>query len=203
MKSVEKYGMLTLIGKDTTKDSRYYLFKCDCGNVKSIILYNVKRGATTSCGCKHKQMLVNGEMHRIHGGRGTRLYHIWKSMRERCNNPNTNRHQSYKDKGIKICDEWNDFSNFRTWAYENGYQDNLTIDRKDTNGNYEPSNCRWATYKEQANNRTNNRVIEYDGKKLTLAQWSGFLGINADTLWVRLKRGWSIEKTFTTPVSRY
>lgn len=196
----KKYGMLLCLGKDTSKDSRYYIFRCDCGNVKSIIYYNVQRGVTTSCGCRLSKMLKNGEMHKIHGGRGTRLYKIWKSMRERCNNPNSNRRSVYFDRGISICSEWNDFSAFRNWALNNGYSDSLTIDRINNDKGYSPENCRWSTVKEQANNRTNNRIIEYKGIKHTLSEWADFVGISSATIWARLNRGWNVEESLFSQV---
>lgn len=181
----KKYNKLTCIGKDESKDSRYYLFQCECGNTKSIIAYNVVSGRTGSCGCVNRAH----PPHTKHGGRGTRLYNIWKSMRERCNNPNTNRHQAYHDKGVRVCNEWDDFSKFREWSLENGYANTLSIDRINTSGDYEPSNCRWVTMKEQQNNRTTNVHITINDVTKTLTQWSEATGIKAATLWNRYKRG--------------
>lgn len=98
-----------------------------------------------------------------------------------------------------MCDEWNEsFQAFYEWSIENGYADNLTIDRKNVNGNYEPVNCRWVTYKKQANNKTNNRFLEYKGEKHTLGEWSEITGISIATIWARLNSGWSVERTLTT-----
>lgn len=132
-----------------------------------------------------------------HGQRHTRLYDIWRCMRQRCNNPNTNRFNTYGGKGIVVCTEWNKFENFYKWAVLNGYNNNLSIDRKNTDGNYEPSNCRWVTEKIQQNNRTNNRHIEFHGLTHTLGEWSDITGISQATIWARLKNGWNIERTLT------
>lgn len=137
--------------------------------------------------------------HLVHGGTGTRLYFIWKSMRQRCNNPKNKKFPNYGLRGIKICDEWNDFVTFKKWALTHGYEDHLTLDRKDNDGNYEPSNCRWSTADTQANNRTNNRFIEFNGECHTLGEWSKITGISLRIIWQRLNRGWTVEKTLTTP----
>lgn len=187
----EKYNMLTCIGKDESRDYRYYLFRCECGQIKSIIACNVKDGYTKSCGCRPNKGNTK------HGMHGTKLYGIWKGIRERCNNPNTNRHHIYHDKGISICEEWNDFTNFSNWAMENGYEDGLTIDRIDVNGNYEPSNCRWATQKEQANNKSNSRYLSFNGETHTLGEWASITGISLRTIWKRLDSGWSVEEALT------
>lgn len=136
-----------------------------------------------------------------HGMRYTRIYNIWKSMQQRCKNPNSINYKNYGAKGVLVCKEWSDnFEAFRDWAMANGYNDNLTIDRINVNGNYEPENCRWVSYKEQANNKSNNRLVEFKGEIHTLGEWSSITGVKLSTIWARLQRGWSIEKTLTTKV---
>ena len=134
-------------------------------------------------------------------GKRTRLGRIWNNMKKRCLNE---RHESYKyygARGIKVCDEWiHNFDAFKDWAVKNGYHDNLTIDRINPNGDYSPSNCRWATPKQQANNRTNNNYICYNGKTMTLTEWADYLHINFRTLSRRLSSGWSIDKALSSPV---
>lgn len=194
----KKYNKLTCLRKDETKDKRYYVFRCDCGNEKSIIASNVVGGYSTSCGCV--KLLGNNTKH---GGKGTRLYQIWKSMRERCNNPKTNRHSIYHDKGIRVCKEWDDFALFREWALSNGYGDKLTIDRIDGNKGYYPENCRWATYLEQNNNTKNVKLITYNGKTQGYSMWERELGFPIGTISRRKLRGWEIERILTTPVNHF
>lgn len=137
-----------------------------------------------------------------HGMTGTRLNRIWKNMKDRCSESakGTWRGRNYADRGISVCDEWKDFQSFAKWAMENGYEDNLTIDRIDTNGNYEPSNCRWATTKEQANNKRTSRFVEYRGKRCTVSELAEIVGINKRTLITRLNNGWSVEDAVSRPV---
>ena len=142
--------------------------------------------------------------HLKHGMRYTRLYNIWRSMNQRCYNEKSVNFGRYGARGITVCDEWKeDFQSFHEWAMANGYSEELTIDRIDVNGNYEPSNCRWSTYKEQANNKRNSRIIECNGVSHTLGEWSEITGIRLATIWERLRKGWSPERALTTiPVHR-
>jgi len=132
---------------------------------------------------------------------GTRLYRIWYGIYARCYNKSNNQYCYYGQRGISMCDEWrNDILVFRDWAIANGYSEELTIDRIDNNGNYEPSNCRWASMREQSNNRRSNTHLSYKGQTHTMAEWSRITGISERSLWNRkFNCGWSDEKTLTTP----
>ncbi len=133
----------------------------------------------------------------------TRLFGIWAKMKQRCYNPNNPKFPIYGAEGKMICDEWQHFEPFYTWAMANGYQDNLTIDRIDNSKGYSPDNCRWTTVKEQANNRRTCRIVEYNGKSQTIKQWSEELGIGYHTLIYRFNKGWSADEAFTTPVGTH
>lgn len=136
--------------------------------------------------------------HPTHGMTKTRLYREWLSMKQRCNPENTNYSRNYSRRGIVVCSEWSEnFEAFRDWAMSNGYRDDLSLDRINVNGNYEPSNCRWASRSEQQNNKRNNRFITYNGKTQTPQQWSEEIGISKGTIRARLRSGWSVEKTLT------
>lgn len=128
----------------------------------------------------------------------TRINRIWLRMRNRCNNKNNEQYKNYGGRGIKVCDEWlnkdNGFMNFYNWAINNGYKENLTIDRIDVNGDYEPNNCRWITMFDQQSNKRNNRFIEYYGKIYTVSQLSRYLKINKDTLIKRINNNWKMEE---------
>ena len=146
-----------------------------------------------SCGCLVKENHIC-----THNKSYTRLYRIWQKTKQRCYNENHKHFQYYGARGITVCDEWkNDFQVFYEWAINNGYSDELTIDRINVNGNYEPSNCRWATRKEQMNNTRQNRFITYNGKTQTAKQWSEELGIKYPTLQGRLQRGCPIAQVLS------
>lgn len=188
-----KYGRLTALEIDWNKTKRrtYWICECECGNKKSVRSDCLKRGQVKSCGCLHKEQAdINLNHGPTHGMTGTRLYEIWLGMKKRCYNSNSKRYNKYGGKGIEVCEEWrNDFENFYKWAMENGYKDNLTIDRIDNDGDYRPENCRWATMKQQCNNRSSCIKIEYKGKRYTIKEIAEKLNIPAKTLYARYKRG--------------
>ena len=170
--------------------------KCDCGVEKTIPTTWLTYRNVKSCGCRRN----DGHSHFKHGERGTRLYNIWKSMRERCNTETNSNYKKYGAKGIRVCKEWDDFSVFKKWADENGYRKDLTIDRIDVNGNYTPENCRWVTYSRQARNKRNTRYETFRGETKPLADLADENNISYSLLHSRLTKGWSIEEAILTPV---
>ena len=125
-----------------------------------------------------------------HGYYGTRLYGIFQQMKQRCYDKHSTNYKNYGGRGITICDEWkNNFENFYSWAVMHGYSDDLTIDRMDVNGNYEPSNCRWATKKEQARNKRTNKIVEINGEKHLVVEWAEITGLSIGCIYGRIRRG--------------
>ncbi|GHV74229.1 hypothetical protein AGMMS49940_15310 [Spirochaetia bacterium] len=136
-------------------------------------------------------------------GEKTRMYVIWNLMRQRCLNQKSTFYHRYGGRGITICKDWlDDYQNFKYWALKNGYADNLTLDRIDNDQGYSPDNCRWATAKEQADNRITNHKVTYRGKTQDVTQWAEELGMSAGVIFMRLFRGWSVERTFEQPVRK-
>jgi len=135
-----------------------WLCSCVCGKTTVALSYKLRNGRKRSCGCLHHDVLV--QRNYKHGlAHKHKLYSVWNGMKERCANPNNNRYHCYGGRGIAVCENWiNSFENFYNWAIENGYKEGLSIDRINNNGNYELSNCRWTTVKEQANNRRTNKT---------------------------------------------
>lgn len=150
-----KFGRLTtikVVGR-TTDNRPAWLCRCECGNEVTVSEHNLKRGNTKSCGCYRRD--VNFRVHYKHGRCNTRLYRIWTNMRSRCDRPKNDNHKWYGGRGISYDRAWSSFSVFAEWALSHGYMDGLELDRIDTNGNYEPSNCRFVTHKVNCNNRRN------------------------------------------------
>ena len=155
---------------------------------------NLKKGNSKSCGCLNMESILDRTVK--HGDRHTRLYRIWCNMKGRCYNKNIPGYQRYGGRGISVCDEWlNDYVAFRDWALANGYDDSLSIDRIDVDGEYSPYNCRWEDARVQANNRTNTVIIDAHGESHTLSDWAKLTGIKYHTLYARIyKLGISAEE---------
>lgn len=165
-----------------------WLCRCSCGKEISVRAIGLKNRTTVSCGCAKRRRLKK------HGLSGSRIDIIYRGMKQRCYDRSASNYGNYGGRGIKICDEWlNNKCKFFTWAYQNGYADDLSIDRIDVNGNYEPSNCRWVNSKVQSNNRRNSRLLTFRGKSLTMQEWSNITGVPYQTLYSRLRAGWSVK----------
>jgi len=172
-----------------------WLCLCDCGEYKLCATGALQHGGNKSCGCSIGR--------RTHGDWNLRIRRIWVGMMARCNNHNATSWHNYGAKGIEVCDEWNDYSAFKSWAYNNGYNDKLTLDRfPNKKGNYCPSNCRWATYKQQANNKSNNRTIKFKGQLKTISEWADEMNISQQRIRDRLTLGWTIKDALTKPIER-
>lgn len=190
----QKFGKLTVIKEIENRGKhRLWLCRCECGNEKIIYQTHITTGKTKSCGCLHSEIAseIAKTRQTKHGMFGTRIYGIWHGIKTRCENSHNANYKNYGGRGINVCEEWREFEPFYEWALSNGYKEGLTIERVDVNGNYEPSNCRWATVKEQMNNKRNNHLITYNGETKTVSQWAEELGINRETIYTRLSRGWS------------
>ena len=190
----KKFGRLTVESEHPIRKNNEicWVCKCDCGNEIIVQGYNLRSGNTQSCGCLKKEKIINSiSKHHLSN---SRLYIIWKTMKQRCYNSKSNNFKHYGGKGVTIFNNWidkeNGFTNFYNWSIENGYLENLTIDRIDVNGNYEPSNCRWVTIKEQENNKSNNHLIkDIDGNYLTVSQFKTKYNMKTSTLLNRLYSG--------------
>ena len=203
----ERFGKLIVIEECESKKQpsgqikTMWLCKCDCGNITKVTSSNLKRGNTKSCGCLHKEKTA--KINKKHNLTSTRLYRIWQNMKNRCLNQKIKAYKDYGGRGIKVCEEWldkqNGFINFYNWAIDNGYTENLTIDRIDNDGNYEPNNCRWATILEQSHNKRNCIKITYNNKTKHISEWAKEYNISRDCLWQRLYvLNWNIEKALLT-----
>lgn len=192
--SGQKFGRLTALHRlYNLKGHTKWLCVCECGNLAEVFITNLTSGDTNSCGCLQKESVV--ERFTKHGKRYTRLYRILNGMKNRCYNKTVPQYPNYGGRGIKVCDEWlNDFEAFYTWSKDNGYSDNLSIDRIDVNGNYEPNNCRWVTQKQQMRNTRVNKCFTYKGETHCLKEWCEILGLNYNTVTTHISRNWTINE---------
>jgi hypothetical protein len=188
------FGRLTVVGRDDApvairRDARW-VCRCECGNMITTNSSTLRRGTSTSCGCFRREKLL--QIHQTHGMTGTTEFRIWSGMLRRCLNAKVPEYNRYGGRGISMCVRWLVFENF----FEDMGQrpPGKTLDRKDNDGNYEPSNCRWATPREQASNRCNARLIRVNGETKTVLEWAAVLAISPKTIHTRLHRGWSNER---------
>ena len=190
------FSRLTVIEPTKERDSQgliVWLCKCSCGNTVKISGRSIARGKTKSCGCLQIEAIKEtSKLSITHGRSKDGVYWVWRGMIKRCHSKTNKGYKKYGGRGISVCERWHKFENFLSDMGDPA--GNLSIDRIDVNGDYEPNNCRWATSEVQGNNRRTNIVITHNGESLTIAQWSRKTGINRQTLYWRAKQNWHPEK---------
>ena len=191
----QKFNMLTVLRRMPKDDNvTRWECMCDCGNITIVTDTHLtrKKHCVKSCGCLRRE---------FHNKSNTRIYRIYSGMKHRCNCESSPVYKDYGGRGISMCEEWNNsFVKFYDWAMQNGYSDDLFIDRIDNDGDYSPDNCRWTNMHEQSVNRRNTRHVTFNGETKPLIDWCREFGINYGTAYLRLyKHGWPVEKVFTPP----
>lgn len=186
------FNLLTVISPDEKK--YYFICRCECGNLKSVYKHNIIGGNVKSCGCLKKKP-------KSHGMTNHPLYSRWKGMKQRCRDAGADNYSRYGGKGIDVCEEWS--NSFEKFLEDMGLPPNeeYTLDRINNSLGYNKSNCRWASPEEQARNKGDNRVLEFQGERKSLVEWSETMDISVQTLHSRLSRGWSVEETLTLPLN--
>jgi hypothetical protein len=197
----KKFGKLTVLEKVENKkqEKTKWLCRCDCGKTKIIRGSSLTSGNTKSCGCYAKELVkTNFSTHNL---AKHPLYKIWANMKSRCENHKNINFSNYGGRGIKVCEEWQEFKPFYDWAISNGYEKKLNIDRINNDGNYEPKNCRWVSPKVNSSNKRNNINFTYKNKTLCLKEWAEELNLDYILLYNRIiKRKWNFEKAIKTPI---
>lgn len=204
----QRFGRLVVIEKaepilNGIKYRTAWLCQCDCNGPNSLTVIrqdSLMSGQTQSCGCLGLENLKLGRQP-THGQRYTRLYKIWSNMKTRCHNPNVYAYNDYGGRGITVCDDWNNFVNFQEWALNNGYDENLTIERNDVNGDYCPENCSWITKSEQSDNRRTNIMITYFNETHSLTSWCKILNLPYNIIHYRIcQLHWDFWTAISTPL---
>ena len=195
----QRFGLWSVVRKNgnTARGAALWLCRCDCGSEGTVTGTDLRNGKSTGCGCIGAARL--GALRLSHGGTGTRLYRIWTNMRARCERLGHPQAPEYGGRGIGVCTDWQSFAAFREWALANGYRDDLSIERKDVNGNYEPSNCTWANSATQSANRR--FVAKADDGELWLHKALAN-GITKDAFYVRKRNGWPMEEAVSWPMGK-
>lgn len=201
--SGQVFGRLTVLGPCgyTTEGQARWTCRCECGKTTEVGGGKLRRGTTRSCGCLSVETTVaRSTKHNLaHRGKVIPEYRVWNTMKLRCNNPKITGYKDYGGRGISVCQRWRD--SFADFIADMGRRPTSrhTIERADTNGNYEPSNCSWQTYAVQNRNRRDNRNITFNNRTQNVTDWATELGLKKGTLFHRLDSGWSVNKAFTTP----
>ena len=198
----DKYGKLTVTEIYKEDERTRYKCICDCGQeVKISAAYKLYRGYIKSCGCAvGEKCSERNKSNRIYDSKDYRLLDIWRHMHRRCENPIDISYKYYGNKGIQVCNEWNDFNTFAEWAYRNEYTDDLTIDRIDSNKNYCPENCRWTDCTTQNRNSSHCHYLTYNGVTLSMSAWAERTGLPYSMIKSRLnKLHWTVEEALTVP----
>ena len=197
----KRYGRLVVLsrGENAKNGAVRWVCKCDCGNTTVVYRSALQSGLSKSCGCLNYE--INSNIHKTHGYSKTRIYGVWCNIIDRCDNPNNSHYKYYGGRGIKVCEEWkNNPLSFIKWAYANGYNEDAkfgdcTIDRIDNNKDYSPDNCRWVDLYVQANNKSNNIKIEFNGETHSIREWGILRGIRPELIYQRIHcYKWDIEK---------
>lgn len=203
----QRFGRWTVVGREPNRVGSsghikvMWLCKCDCGATRCVDSGSLRSGKSQSCGCYKAD--VTTDRNRKWQHTDCRLHGIWNNMIDRCYRPSCAAYKNYGGRGIAVCDLWKDsFDEFYEWAHGHGYQPGLTIDRRDVNGSYSPENCQWVDRKAQANNRTNNLWIEFNGQRRTAQQWAEQTGLQAQLIAQRIQSGWSIEDALAKPAQQ-
>jgi hypothetical protein len=196
---------LTIIGERHNGKGWVYKCRCTCGSVREYLRGNIVGGLSLSCGCLQRQRTSEANKKRFtHGhtraGNLSAAYRCWSAIRRRCGYKKGEHYARYGGRGIRVCERWMKFENF--FADMGEPPPGMTIERKNNDGPYSKGNCRWATAKEQARNRSNNRMVTFRGVAKCLSEWAAEMGLRVDTVWGRLARGWSVEKALTTPARK-
>jgi|AGTN01.1.fsa_nt_gi hypothetical protein len=194
----KQFGRLLVVGFAGTDKHRRAMWRCicECGAESIISGANLLNGYTKSCGCLFNEL--NPGITLTPNGKQTRLYMIWGGMRQRCSNPNHIGYKDYGGRGITVCDEWKSFKAFHTWAMSNGYTDGMSIDRKDNDASYCPSNCQWIPREEQGIHTHRIHFLTLNGATKSITEWSRLTGIGRATITKRINiLGWPIERALT------
>lgn len=201
----QRFGRLLVVGPIEVRRSYvYWHAKCECGKDVEIRSSHLLDGSTQSCGCWRKER--GASQSTVHGLYRSRIYKIWAGIKSRCNNPNDLGYRNYGGRGVTICQKWNDsFVAFNAdVAMLAGYNDpSLSLDRINNDGNYEPSNVRWATNAQQRRNSRQNHMLTHKGKTQCLVDWAIECGLTHTLLSQRLKMGWELERALITPIGKY